>query len=302
MLTRASAGFAITGLVVAAVAALTPAAADAQIKASEAATFSQTIDGTTITLEYSRPSLRGRSIRGDLIGGQVRWGYVWTPGANAATKITSDQDFHLEGMPIPAGSYSVWMVVDPEEWTLVLDPDTDLYHTQGPSESEDQFRAPIQPDSLPYSVETLTWAMPEVRSDGATLRMQWGDLAVDLAVEVEPSVRVEMDAAQAAPYLGTWHVEQMANQYQDRHEFDLELRHEDSLLLGEMHFSPDFSMEVAFVEVADQVFRISQLMNGRVSEVNEFLTFEFVLDDQGRASSFESRSQDDDLVHRATRR
>lgn len=279
-----------------------PTAAEAQIKASEAASLSQTIDGTVITIEYARPSLRGRSLRGDLFGDQIRWGYVWTPGANSATKITSNRDFHLEGMAIPAGSYSVWMVVDPEEWTLVLDPDAGLWHTQGPSESDDQFRTAIRPDSVAWSVETLTWSMPTVRNDGATLRMQWGDLAVDLELDVEPTVEAEMEPYEAAPYLGTWHVEQMANEYMDAHDFELELRHENELLVGEFRFSPDFSMEVAWVEVADQVFRLSRLIGGVVSEVDEFWTFEFVLDENGRAVTFESRNQEDEVVHRAERR
>lgn len=274
---------------------------EAQIKSSEHASIAQTIDGTTVSLEYSRPTLRGRSIRGDLFGDQIRWGYVWTPGANRATKITSDNDFYLEGMSIPAGSYSVWMVVHPEEWTLVLDPDSELYHTQGPDETDEQFRTPIMPDSVGWSVESLSWTMPDVRSDGATLRMQWGDLAVDLDLKVEPTLRITMDPDEAAPYVGAYQVELPANEWREAHEFELELHLEDGLLLGEMEFSADFSVEVAFVQVADQVFRMGTLMNGSVTQLDEFWTFEFVLDEDGRAASFEARDGDDAVLQRATR-
>lgn len=289
--------------VVAACAALALAAdpGAAQVKASEAATMSQTIDGTTITIEYSRPTLRGRSIRGDLFGDQIRWGYVWTPGANRATQLTADQDFYLEGMPIPAGSYSVWMVVQPDEWTLVLDPETSLYHTQGPDESEDQFRAAIVPDSVAWSVETLSWTMPDMRADGGTLRMQWGDLAVDLDLAVEPTASLTMEEADAAPYVGVYSVEQFEGRYGAAHSFELELRYEDGLLLGDLAFSPDFSLEVAFVEVADQIFRPAELMNGSIVEVLDYMAFEFVLGDDGHAVSFETRGNQDELVQRAVR-
>lgn len=263
--------------------------------------MSQTIDGTTITIEYSRPTLRGRSIRGDLFGDQIRWGYVWTPGANRATQLTADQDFYLEGMPIPAGSYSVWMVVQPDEWTLVLDPETNLYHTQGPDESEDQFRAAIVPDSVAWSVETLSWTMPDMRADGGTLRMQWGDLAVDLDLAVEPTASLTMEEADAAPYVGVYSVEQFEGRYGAAHSFELELRYEDGLLLGDLAFSPDFSLEVAFVEVADQIFRPAELMNGSIVEVLDYMAFEFVLGDDGHAVSFETRGNQDELVQRAVR-
>lgn len=274
---------------------------DAQIKASEAASLTQTIDGTTITIDYARPSLRGRSVRGDLFGEQIRWGYVWTPGANNATTITSDKDFRLQGMDVPAGSYSVWMQVEEGPWTLILDPDAGLWHTQGPDPSEEQFRTEIEATTLPYSVETLSWTMPEVRTDGAALRMQWGELAVDLELEVEPSVAVTMTADQAAPYLGTYAVEQFDTNYGGAHSYEVDFRHENDMLVAEMEFGPDFSMEVAFVAAAEQVFTMGMLMNGSVAEVVDYVFTEFVMGRDGLAESFEQRAQDDTLVLRGTR-
>jgi hypothetical protein len=68
---------------------LLPEVAGAQILASEAATVSQTIDGPALTIDYSRPSLRGRDVHVDLFGDQIPWGQAWTPGANTATTIES---------------------------------------------------------------------------------------------------------------------------------------------------------------------------------------------------------------------
>ncbi|HEX9484759.1 MAG TPA: DUF2911 domain-containing protein, partial [Gemmatimonadaceae bacterium] len=69
--------------------------AHAQIRASEPATFTQTIDGTKITMQYSRPRARGRET---LFGSSdvVRWNEVWTPGANYATTLEVSKPVKLE--------------------------------------------------------------------------------------------------------------------------------------------------------------------------------------------------------------
>ncbi len=84
--------------------ALTVLAADAhaQIRASERGTVTQTVDGTTIKIDYSRPQARGRD---DLYGGEIHWGEVWTPGANWATTIGVDHDVTINGHELPTGVY-----------------------------------------------------------------------------------------------------------------------------------------------------------------------------------------------------
>ena len=68
----------------------------AQIRASERATVSQVVDGTRITVDYSRPRARGRAA---LFGGEVKWNEVWTPGANDATTLEIDRDTGLLATP-----------------------------------------------------------------------------------------------------------------------------------------------------------------------------------------------------------
>jgi len=88
----------------------------AQRKASERARTVQRINGTWITVDYSRPSARGRD---NLLGGVVHWGEVWTPGANWATTLETDARIPLEGHPVPAGEYSVWLVLERDApWTI----------------------------------------------------------------------------------------------------------------------------------------------------------------------------------------
>ena len=72
-----------------------PSAAAAQIRASEIGTMSQIIDGTKITMEYSRPRARGRD---QLFGHVVHWNEVWTPGANWATTFETNKNITLNGV------------------------------------------------------------------------------------------------------------------------------------------------------------------------------------------------------------
>jgi hypothetical protein len=289
-------GLAVTILAIAA----TPAAA--QITASEAASVTQTIDGTTLVIEYARPSLRGRDLRDDLLGGQIRWGRAWTPGANHATTLESNKDFTVSGHAVTAGRYSVWMVVDPQEWTVVLDPRDDLYHTQHPDSTDEQIRFPVLPGSAPSSVESLSWSFPAVRSTGADLRMQWGDLTIDLTVEVEPTVRLTMTPEEAAPYVGVWDVEKDESPYYGpAHHFELELRLEGDLIVGDMQFGPDFSTEMAFVEAAEQILQLAQTMNGEIVSVDTEGYLEFEVDASGTGTAFTLRGSNDDVVMRDIR-
>jgi hypothetical protein len=88
--------------------------APAQIRASERGSVSQTLDGTTITVDYSRPTARGR----ELFGALVPWDVTWTPGANWATTLEANKDIRINGVDVAAGRYSVWMTPRDGSWTL----------------------------------------------------------------------------------------------------------------------------------------------------------------------------------------
>ena len=79
---------------------LTAPTVQAQIRASERATLSQTIDGTVISLDYARPRLRGRS---PIFGKVVKWGELWTPGANWATTLEASKPIALGGQAVAKG-------------------------------------------------------------------------------------------------------------------------------------------------------------------------------------------------------
>jgi hypothetical protein len=191
-------GRATLGLSVAATIALGAADARAQIRGSELGSAAQTIDGTRIEVEYSRPSARGRT----LFGTTVQWNEPWT-GANWATTLEADKPIRLNGVDVPAGKYSVWLIPRPERWTVVLDPDPKLFHFQKPDSTADQIRVAATPEQREH-VEMLTWSFPAVSGDGATLRMQWGTTTLPLHLVVQPSRSVALAGEIRSRYVGSY--------------------------------------------------------------------------------------------------
>ena len=181
---------------------LVPHSAAAQIRASEIGTMTQVIDGTKLSLTYSRPRTRGRQ---PLFGTPAaHWGEVWTPGANWATVLEVSKDITLNGRAVPKGKYSVWMVLrETGDWTTVLDPHWHLYHMEPPDSNAKQIRINTPVSQVPF-VDVLTWSMPELTVSGGTLAMQWGTTRATLKVGVTPSLEVTMTEADAKPYIGRY--------------------------------------------------------------------------------------------------
>ena len=180
-----------------------PESTAAQIRASELGSMTQVIDGTKISVTYSRPRARGRT---RLFGNPVaqHWGEVWTPGANWATVLELSKDVTLNGRPVPKGKYSVWMVLrETGDWTTVLDPNWHIFHMDPPDSNAMQIRVSTPISQAPF-MEVLTWSMPELSASGGLLAMQWGTTRATLRMEVTPTLEVTMPEAEAQPYLGRY--------------------------------------------------------------------------------------------------
>lgn len=175
----------------------------AQIRGSEAAVVAQTIDGTTVTVEYSRPRAAGRTLFGDL----VPFGEPWT-GANWATTLELNRDVRLNGTDVSAGKYSLWWVPQHERWTLILDPNDRLFHFQKPAPADGQIRIEVEPREAPH-LEMLTWSFPAVTGDAATLQMHWGTTAVPMQLVVQPTKPVALPAEDRAVYVGRYDLDVM---------------------------------------------------------------------------------------------
>jgi hypothetical protein len=142
------------------------------------ATVSQTVGVTKIEVVYSRPSVKGRTIWGEL----VPYDKVWRTGANAVTKITFDGDVTIEGQKLAAGAYGLYTIPGKTEWTIIFN----TVSTGGPDHvaEKDALRVKVKP--VPVEMrETLTFLFPMVTSDSAVLALGWEKLAVGVGIVVD---------------------------------------------------------------------------------------------------------------------
>ncbi len=273
----------------------------AQVRASERGTVSQTIDGAVVTVNYSRPRLRGRT---PLFGKVVHWGEVWTPGANWATTLELSREVRLDGHPIPKGKYSVWFVVQPEEWTLILDPRVHRYHTEIPDSIAGQFRWTVRPAVAPPT-EVLTWGFPDLRPGGGVLQMEWATTRVSINVAVPPRHPLTIARTEIEPYLGRYRLN-MSEAVSDSgvaSEELVELVYEDGSLKARFDQPPPWYPSLQgsiMVRINDDWFIPTIVRNGEVLEMVADAIFEFTVAD-GRAVAFEVRDDHDVLLGRGHR-
>lgn len=282
---------------------LVPANVVGQVRGSERATVSQASNGTTVTIDYARPHVRDR---GPVFGGLVGWGHVWTPGANEATTFEASADVTLNGVSVPQGRYSVWMIPSEADWELVLDPRPELYHTQPPQPHENQIRLVVSAEESSHT-EALTFEFPSVDPSGMALQFRWGTTAIPLRVDVPaPPVRVVGDA-EAATMVGSYAMTMEgppppgAPPGAMPPSMTVVLTFDGESLLGVIQGAPPgLPNEFALIPVADQVFNPAWLMNGVVFETEVDMFFEFLIAD-GAATGFDVRGLEDRLMMTASR-
>ena len=276
---------------------LAPGALSAQIRASELGTVSQIIDGTRISIEYSRPRARGRQ---DLFGGEVKWQEVWTPGANFATTLELSKNVKVSGHPVPKGKYSVWMVVRPGgDWTFVLDPRPRLYHMAHVDSTPAQIRFPVKAHPAPFT-EVLTWSFPDNRSSGATMVMSWGPIRVPLEVTVEPTYRLATPAAEAAPYVGRYEF-RWGDMPDSAKSLELIVAYQDSMLT--MRFEPKdpYYEGAGLIRIKEDWFIPAIFEKGQFIDALKEMVFEFKVEG-GKAVSFDVRGDGDELWAKGARK
>lgn len=137
---------------------------------SPASTLIQKVGLTDVTVEYSRPSMRGRTIFGDL----VPYDKLWRTGANARTKITFSDDVMIGNQELKAGSYAIFTKPGTTSWEVFFYTDTNGGGTPSDwDESKVAAKTTAQVYSMDMPVETFTITIDDLSADSATLGMLW---------------------------------------------------------------------------------------------------------------------------------
>lgn len=134
-------------------------------------------DGKTVTITYSRPSMKGRQI----FGGLVPYGQIWRTGANSATSLKTDVDLTIGGAAVPAGSYTLYSIPGETGWKLVINKQTGQWGTDY-DEKQDLARVDMKVAKNATPTEQFTITLDKTGGSSATLKLDWASTSASVAV------------------------------------------------------------------------------------------------------------------------
>ncbi len=140
-----------------------------------------------VTVEYSRPFAKGRTIFGDI----VPYGKVWRTGANGTTKITFTDNIKIEGKEVKAGTYGLYSIPNKEYWEVMLYSDLTLNGNVAEYKTENEVaRFKVKTTKTAVKVESFTIGIDNVAPTEATLSFMWENTAVSLKLTTDIDDRV----------------------------------------------------------------------------------------------------------------
>jgi hypothetical protein len=108
--------------------------------------------GVAYTIDYSRPSVKGRKI----FGGLEQYGKVWRTGANEATTFEVKQPVKINGQALPAGKYALFTIPGEQEWTIIFNKTANQWGAYEYKQDQDALRVTVKPTKTPSLVEQFT--------------------------------------------------------------------------------------------------------------------------------------------------
>jgi len=172
--------------------------------ASPEQTLTQSVGLSSVTVQYSRPAMRGRAIFGDL----VPMDKLWRTGANKNTLVTFESDATVGGSPLKAGTYALYTVPSKDEWTVYFYTDTENWGLPKPwDESKIAAVYKVKAQSLDSSVESFTITIDKVADSGAHLTISWENtsVAIPFGFDTESAVMQTIERTMNGPAAGDYY-------------------------------------------------------------------------------------------------
>ena len=157
-----------------------PASESAKPLLSPAATAEVRLNGKHIKITYNAPSLRGRK----MIGGEDPYGKVWRTGANPATTLITKAHLKIGTLDVPAGTYTIYTLPNPDTWLLIINKQTGQWGTIY-NQDQDLGRTPMKSNTLPASQEKMSISFEHTKGNSTELHVKWDtiDEYVDVTAE-----------------------------------------------------------------------------------------------------------------------
>ncbi len=193
---------------------------EAQVKtpqSSPVGKIEQVVGLTEVKIEYSRPSIKGRTVYGEL----VPFGKRWRTGANANTTVSFSDDVVINGKTLKEGKYALFTVPRADNWDVIFYKDVNNWGL--PQEWDDTkvaLQVTIKPQVISNSVETLTMDVGNITNDGASLDLLWErtKISVPFSVPTKEMAMESITKTLAGPSQGDYY---SAAQYYFQSEQDL---------------------------------------------------------------------------------
>lgn len=135
-------------------------------------------DGKTVTVAYSRPSMRNRKIMGEL----VPFDKVWRTGANEATSFETQVPLKVGNTEIPAGKYTLYTIPSQAGWTLIINKQTGQWGTQY-DQSQDLARVKMDVKQLSAPVEQFTISFEKTGDTSCRMKLEWENTSASVSFE-----------------------------------------------------------------------------------------------------------------------
>ena len=153
--------------------------------ASPAATVSQAVGLAKVTVDYSRPALKGRVMFGD----QVPYGKVWRTGADRSTKVTVSEPIIVNGTSLPAGSYGLFTIPGQTEWTVIFSKDAMGSGAFNYKAENDVMRFSVKPEKI-TPTEYFTIEFADFTPTSANLTLRWENVQIKVPLKQEPDAQI----------------------------------------------------------------------------------------------------------------
>ena len=157
-------------------------------------TLKQNFALSEITIEYSRPSARGRAVYGDV----VPFGKVWRTGANGSTKITFGEDVKVEGKAVKAGTYALYSIPGKDSFTFMLYKDLKLGGDVANYSAENELiRLAVKSSKVTEKVETFTMNVSDITASSSNIELTWENtrVAFNITADIDASIMASIDKA-----------------------------------------------------------------------------------------------------------
>ncbi len=162
-------------------------------KASPLASLTQEVGLSKISVTYSRPSVRGRTIFGDI----VPYGRIWRVGANASTKFTVDTDVEILGNVLPKGTYALYAFPEEKQWEIVFHTNTSHWGDgrKAYDSKEDAFRITIVPEQMPILQENFLISFDAITHNKLAMLWIWEHTKITIPIQVPTDSKMMQEIA-----------------------------------------------------------------------------------------------------------